>query len=170
LIYGIYHQPNKESDVIAEMYQSREVQRMAKVSRIQLIHWTETGAIIPAQDAQGRGGRRIYSHSNLIETIICRELNRYSIPVQYIKHIMDLFREQRYLEKLKDVWDEIKRDPTQAFFLVVTRMLNAPEKSFLVGMKEASVIQKHLTTFVPRHGSTSILVNLWSIIKEAGGV
>ena len=57
-------QDNKSLDV--SLYSSKEVQKKADISKIQLIHWSQSGVIIPADDARGRGSRRKYSFQNLV--------------------------------------------------------------------------------------------------------
>lgn len=73
-------------------YSSSEIQRIAKITKMQAIHWTQTGIIVPLQDAQGRGSRRVYSWENLIEMMICRELNKYGVEkwvMEQITHLMN---------------------------------------------------------------------------------
>jgi len=75
-----------------ETYGSGEIQRIAKISRIQAVHWTEQGAVIPAQDARGRGKRRVYDWQNLIEFMICRELNRFTIETHIMTAVLIFLR------------------------------------------------------------------------------
>ena len=67
-----------------KIFKSSEIQRLANISRIQLVHWVECGAIIPLEDIRGRGKCRIFNKQNLIEAIICRELKAYTIEVNIL--------------------------------------------------------------------------------------
>ncbi|MBW1668867.1 MAG: MerR family transcriptional regulator [Deltaproteobacteria bacterium] len=78
------------------LYSSKEIQAKSGVGKIQLLHWTQKGVIVPLKDAKGRGGRRIYSHQNLIEAGICRELSRYRIETSTMKEILDWLRTKRW--------------------------------------------------------------------------
>jgi hypothetical protein len=72
LIYGsIRFKPNTNQTMKAE-YGSTEIQRIAIVSKIQLIHWTQVGAIKPLVDARGRGSRRIYRAEAVGESTVGR--------------------------------------------------------------------------------------------------
>jgi ribosomal protein S26 len=77
-------------------YQSKDIQAKADISKIQLIHWTQLGAIIPFDDAQGRGKVRVYNHQNLIEAMICRELTEASIGVRFIKDWLQWLRSEKF--------------------------------------------------------------------------
>jgi len=78
------------------MYESKDIQNFAGVSKIQLIHWTQTGAIEPYKVDRRRGGKRIYSQQNLIETIICRELNRLCVETKVMKALLNWLRKHRF--------------------------------------------------------------------------
>lgn len=73
-------------------YGSTEVQKLAKISKMQAIHWTQVGAVIPLEDAKGRGSRRVYSWQNLIEMMICRELNRLTIETHVMVLVLHMLR------------------------------------------------------------------------------
>lgn len=102
-------------------YSSSEIQRIAKITKMQAIHWTQTGVITPLQDAQGRGSRRVYSWGNLIEMMICRELNRYNVERSLMKDIINNFN--RPYHEFKSYWDFLKQNPeTDDLYLVVSIM------------------------------------------------
>ena len=83
-------QDNQSLDVC--LYSSKEVQKKADVSKIQLIHWSQSGVIIPADDARGRGNRRKYSFQNLVEASICKELNSFRVESNSIKALLENLR------------------------------------------------------------------------------
>lgn len=90
-------------------YRSKDIQAIAEVSKMQLVHWTHTKAILPLQDAKGRGGRRVYSYQNLLEALICRELNKFSIQTQVMRDVLNVLRERTW----QFVFD-IKPDSTES--------------------------------------------------------
>ena len=55
-------------------YGSTEIQKLTGLSKMQVIHLTQTRVIQPFRDARGRGRRRVYNWQNLVEYMICREL------------------------------------------------------------------------------------------------
>lgn len=85
-----YVERNKKRPV--RTWGSGEIQSLAKITKMQLIHWTQTGVIIPYKDAKGRGARRRYDCQNLIEALICRELNRLRMETHIMKEILTWLR------------------------------------------------------------------------------
>jgi uncharacterized protein YdcH (DUF465 family) len=86
----------KENQRQFKKYQSKDIQAIAKVSKISLINWTQQGAIIPFEDARGRGKVRLYDYQNLIEAMICRELNKLSIGIRYQLELLDWLRRVKF--------------------------------------------------------------------------
>jgi hypothetical protein len=100
-------------------YSSSEIQRIAKITKMQAIHWTQTGVITPLQDAHGRGSKRVYSWVNLIEMMICRELNRYNVERSFMKVIIGDIN--RPYHGFKTYWDYLKQNPkTDKLYLVIS--------------------------------------------------
>jgi len=77
-------------------FQSKEVQAISKVSKVQLINWTEQRVIIPLIDAQGRGKVRVYDFQSLIETMIARELTNFSMSVRFCAEVLKWLRETEW--------------------------------------------------------------------------
>jgi len=94
-------------------FSSSEIQKIAKITKMQAIHWTQTGIITPLEDARGRGSRRLYSWKNLIEIMICRELNSLSVE----RSIMELVITQLNSEfkGYESYWKYIKKNPKTDF-------------------------------------------------------
>jgi hypothetical protein len=103
-------------------YSSSEIQRIAKITKMQAIHWTQTGIITPLEDAHGRGSRRVYSWENLIEMMICRELNRFGAE----RSVMDMIiggMIRQPLGTYRNYWDFVKNNPkTKMYFLMIVRV------------------------------------------------
>ena len=102
-------------------YSSSEIQRIAKITKMQAIHWTQTGIIVPLQDAQGRGSRRVYSWENLIEMMICRELNRYNVERSIMREIVHDLNGPGLGSK--NYWEYLNQNPKEdALYLVISIM------------------------------------------------
>ena len=65
---------------------------MAKISKMQIIHWSQIGAVVPFKDAKGRGARRVYSWQNLLEILICRELNKLTVEAHVMAIVLHWLR------------------------------------------------------------------------------
>jgi hypothetical protein len=108
-------------------YSSSEIQRIAKITKMQAIHWTQTGVITPLQDAQGRGSRRVYSWGNLIEMMICRELNRYKVERGIMANIIHAFNKPS--SEFKNYWDYLKNNPKADNLYLVISIMHMQEVS-----------------------------------------
>ena len=91
---------NKEQDKPLRRYKSNEIQSLANVSKAQLVLWTKRGCILPFKDPKLRGGHRTYSHRNLIEAMICRELNAYSVETALMREILDWLRRKAWMFRI----------------------------------------------------------------------
>ena len=133
-------------------YSSSEIQRIAMITKMQAIHWTQTGVITPLQDARGRGSRRVYSWENLIEMMICRELSKYGVEKWVMNHIIHgmnkptIFPGQTGEETSYDsYWDFFKQNPkTDIVYLVITYLkpleaLSTVGTYILLGKSEKSI-------------------------------
>lgn len=79
-----------------------EIQKILHVTKMQVMHWTQTGAVRPFKNDRGRGKRRLYDEQNLAELAICRELNRLLVPPTVMKDLLGMLREPRCLVKQKE--------------------------------------------------------------------
>lgn len=97
LTYGFMwsHVPDPEGKA-NKTYRSTDIQKIAKVTKMQLVHWSQTGAIVPLEDARGRGSRRLYSRQNLMEALICRELSKFSMETYVMHEVLSMLRESTY--------------------------------------------------------------------------
>lgn len=87
---------------------SKAIQEKARVSAIQISHWTNTGVIIPATAVKGTGKMHVYDHQNLIEAMICRELSQFSINYGVMREVLDFLRKKQWLF---DIGLSFKRKP-----------------------------------------------------------
>lgn len=111
---------------VERTYRSRDIQEFG-ISKIQLVHWVQVGAIIPLKDARGRGGRRVYSYQNLVEALICRELAKYSIETHVMRSLLEVLREDKIgvIGRNKNVsfWDYIEQDKPNLLFMANTELI-----------------------------------------------
>ena len=164
-------------------YQSREIQELAGVTRLQLVRWCEGRAIIPLKNAKGRGARRTFSQRNLCEAIIARDLSGHSIPISAIRDVLSFLRKPlhpmlnaRLRKKIKDseslqkafkkakesAWDILMNRPYTARKLLTVSF--ARKKLDAISLQSKKTIGIYLETV-----KTTIVVNLKDVIEEAGG-
>ena len=73
-------------------FTSKEVQRRAKVSRIELVRWVEKKAIVPIEDVRGRGRRRLFSEHNICEAKLAGDLKGAGLDLEFIRHTLSVLR------------------------------------------------------------------------------
>lgn len=149
-----------------KVYSSSEIQRIAKISKTQAIHWTQTGVITPLQDAHGRGSRRVYSWSNLVEIMICRELNKYNIGRSLMQSIISRInkpgdRVTRFIPIKTGVsssyWDYLNKYPkTDQVYLVIKE--DSPN-----GFE---IVMKRNLMSVTADRPSCVIVNIAALIAE----
>lgn len=155
-------------------YTAAEIQKLAKVTKRQLIHWVETSAIIPLEDDRRRGGKRRFNQQNLIEALICRELNDYRLPSVMFFQAVGGLRGKAW--KLKDkrvsFWDTLPHREEMPFLIirhlevkVSGRPKSAKDIASVVVPATEKNLAKELSVF-----PSSIVVNLPELIREAGGI
>lgn len=153
-------------------YGSAEIQRIAKISKMQAIHWTQTGVVKPLEDAQGRGSKRVYSWENLIEMMICRELNYFKIERRLMAIVVD--RLNQPFKETDSYWQYLRQNPkTEALYLLVS-IGKEGEKFWHDGDKlhkgymVVILNKKALPGFVEIN-SNYLIVNIGILISEAKG-
>ena len=75
-----------------EIYRSKDIQEKLGVSKIQISHWVNMGAIKPYREDFRRGGSHEFNTQNLIEAAICKELSDLHVPVVKMVEGLDLLR------------------------------------------------------------------------------
>jgi hypothetical protein len=76
-----------------DIYRSKDILEKLGISKIQLSHWINKGAIIPYREDFRRGGSHEFNKQNLIEAAICKELSDLNIPVKSMVEGLKLMRE-----------------------------------------------------------------------------
>lgn len=92
----ILNAEKKENQRNFKTFQSKDIQSIAKISKTQLIHWTQQDLIVPLEDIRGRGKVRTYDYQNLVEALICRELSALSVETRYSKEILNWLRKRKW--------------------------------------------------------------------------
>jgi DNA-binding transcriptional MerR regulator len=93
-----------------EKYKSADVIKITRVTKVQLNHWINMGAIKPLVDDKRRGGVRYFSKQNLVQAFICKHLNEYGLPVHKIKMALDMIKDTKSISG-KNFYDAIKDNP-----------------------------------------------------------
>ena len=83
-------------DLKTKTYHSKEIQQICKISMSQLNHWVMIGAVIPFKNIRGRGKARLFNEQNILEAIVCRELNQFSIEGWFIVKALNDIRKNGF--------------------------------------------------------------------------
>jgi len=76
-----------------EAFNSKTVSRIVGVSLRQIQYWDERGFLRPSVKlAGGRGTRRLYSFSDLIQLKVVKNLTEYGLSLQKIRRCLDFLR------------------------------------------------------------------------------
>lgn len=151
-------------------YGSTEIQRLAKISKMQAIHWTQIGAVIPFRDAKGRGSRRMYSWQNLIEMLICRELNKFTVETRVMVGILEYLRDSciRTQKGMVSFWELLQKEPeTDRVFLSLIAV-TAGGGSPLRGGYGVSTYEE-LKAGLKKNQASALIINVRGLIDEVGG-
>jgi hypothetical protein len=151
-----------------KVYTSKEIQERAKVTARQLIHWCEVGVIAPHIDDRRRGGARKFSQRNLLQVLICRELNKHRLPTILSRSVMHFLRFTRFWEALPQL-EEVPWLVCPPLEIVSQRLIDGEqkeEKQLTLGMSMAG---KDELANALSESPSAIVVNLPALVKEAGG-
>lgn len=185
MVYNIYH---KESERIMSIYKSKEIQKLAGASKIQLVHWINIGAIEPYEDDRRRGGVRKFNQQNLIEACICKKLNDLRIPAHAIATALEYLREPISPKEKIIFWDIFKKTyKKKKWYLMLKPSSETKYYDKLVNTEVANIVKKDtgknledlfFTAYVSKNelhkyldmGAVAIIVDLNKIAEKAGGV
>jgi len=94
-------------------YGAKEISELSGATKMQLNHWVNYGAIIPAVDDPRRGGVRKYSKQNLAEAMVCKKLNDYQISARVISEATSHMRSQSFgkFGRERDAWQILEKNP-----------------------------------------------------------
>jgi DNA-binding transcriptional MerR regulator len=154
-------------------YGSTDIQKIVGITKMQVVHWTQTGAVIPFKDARGRGGRRRYSEQNKIEFGICRELNGFGIPPHIMATFLDFLRKPpepphdlgvtgEQEEKGVSFWDRLKQDVEYGRPVFVVRR---DKNGFLFDVGDKEGIEK---VMAKREYGCLVAIDIGRLLSELG--
>ena len=153
------------------MYRSKDIQRIAKLGKDKLVHWTRIGIIQPYENAEGRGSRRIYSYQNLIEVIICRELNQLGVEPKIMRVAIGMLNTHTWYEvDFKTNKPKGKKFCFMEEAVKGTTKISKEQPSLIItnrGIFGYHIAEKKKIGEYLAGSNSAIVVNLARIVKEA---
>jgi DNA-binding transcriptional MerR regulator len=156
-------------------YRSKDIQKVAKVSKINLNHWVNMGLILPLEDVRGRGRSRLFSHQNLIEALICRELNLLNLGTDVMRRILDGLRGEHPPGRGPSLW-EAEAKELEGCYIIISRVFafkaetGQPwEKGRIWHLTKPKASAEELGRMIQNCVSV-IFINIWTLVQEAGGI
>lgn len=149
-------------------YRSKDIQRIAKVSKDKLVHWTRIGIIEPIQNAEGRGARRVYSYRNLIEAMICRELNQFHVETQTLRVVIGYLDAPLWPpDKSKyTFWEVLEKQHARVLdvhpFLIIKPDLSSNMPAINITLSEKTGVTIYLERF-----NRAMVINIKKLVEEA---
>ncbi|MBW2610347.1 MAG: hypothetical protein JRC68_08400 [Deltaproteobacteria bacterium] len=152
-------------------FRTNEIKKLTKVPKDQIVYWSRVGMIKAYEDNRGRGKRKIYNWVNLMEILICRELNKVNISTELMAKILEFLRNEKFLlyrsenrkqkPKKCSFWELIEVDPKTEFTFLVINYKKSGDFPFGVIDRVA------LETLMEKSAFMSIIiVNIRELIKE----
>lgn len=87
-------------------YTHKDILEFTNVKKAQLNHLVQTSTIKPQEEQKGRGGRSIYSYTNLLEVLFCLEMRKFSIDLHIVKNQIDWLRDKVWEFKFRAFWHQ----------------------------------------------------------------
>jgi hypothetical protein len=128
-----------------EAFDSKTVSRIVGVSLRQIQYWDETGFIRPSVKlAEGRGTKRLYSFSDLIQLKVVKDLSKHGLNLKKIRRCVAPLRrfvseKSRPLHSLRYV-----TDGDRVFLLTddPKKMLEAMDRDFVLSLRIGPLVRK----------------------------
>lgn len=147
-------------------YSSSDIQKIAKITKIQAIHWTQTEIITPLKNARGRGSRRLYSWGNIIEMMVCRELNKYNIERFLMKKVISIFNMPFRNSNCSSYWEYLKENPnTDILYLIFTIPVSKVLQGNAMGWAEDLFLNLSVRNILDEY--RILAKELWEHIKKS---
>ena len=176
-----------------QTYKSSDIHKLAEVSKIQLVHWCNIGAIEPHIADRRRGGVRQFDQQNLIEVVICKKLNALRIPGHAIAKSMKSLRVSRPLpgdDEHLTFWERLQQAKKHWYVVlypIEELLLHIADKteSELEDLRVSVTFQEkqpsdeiYLTDQCPREdllecfdtAGIAVVVDVTRIVNEVGGL
>jgi len=134
-----------------KVFTAKEICELLKIYPKTFGYWVKRGALNPEIYApKGRGTTRLFSGMNLFEAAIIQDLMGTGLSIDYIKSMLDFFRERQLLQSMIDLdWNSSETlylisamsDAESKFEVIVVRVggplplpENAPVKANLIDL------------------------------------
>jgi DNA-binding transcriptional MerR regulator len=138
-----------------ETFDSKTVSRIVGVSLRQIQYWDEQGFIRPSvKTAGGRGTKRLYSFSDLVQLKVVKDLGEHGLSLQKIR---------RCLRHLRDSFPE----PTQP--LQSLRYLTDGDKLFVLTSDRSKIMEAMDRQFVFSLGIGNLVRELDGDVRRVTG-
>ena len=128
-----------------EAFDSKSASRVAGVSLRQIQYWDERGFIRPSVKlADGRGTKRLYSFSDLIQLRVVKDLSRHGLSLRKIRRCVDYLKrsfpgESSLTESLRYLTDGDK-----VFLLTNDRnkILDVMDRDFVLSLRIGNLVRE----------------------------
>lgn len=95
-----------------KIWLNKEVAKILKITKRQVLSWSEKGLIVPFEESTGVGTKRGYDYTNLLEYALCKKLFSLGIGFRAVKIILGDIRANNmlkewaedYLSYFKKMW------------------------------------------------------------------
>ena len=150
------------------MYFLRDIQRIGKVPKDKLQYWIRLKIIEPYVDQKGRGKQREFSHQNLIEAMVCRDLSSLHVDPTVMGHAIGMLNTHTWKINgkkycfMKETLKNSKLVPEKKPFLIIVmqRYQNVYVPGYYIENEDK------LTGYLSNYTGV-IVVNLARIVEEA---
>lgn len=173
--YSIYDIPKLILGGNMETYRSKDIIEKLGISKIQLSHWINKGAIKPFREDFRRGGSHEFNKQNLIEAAICKELSDLRIPVKDMVEGLELMRKShgnllKEHHKLKD-WLLVYSSPSKINFPGMKEYISQhPELNLDIPYAPGLLLKESLSEIILECMQAVIVINLNLILKVVEGI
>lgn len=132
-------------EVEMEAFNSKMVHRIVGVSLRQIQYWDEQGFIRPSvKSAEGRGTKRLYSFSDLVQLKVIKDLTDYGLSLQKIRRCLNHLK--RYFPETVRPLSSLKylTDGDKLFVLTSDRnkILDVMDRQFVFSLGIGNLIRE----------------------------
>ena len=125
-------------------FNSRTASRIVGVSLRQIQYWDEQGFIHPSVRATGRGSKRLYSFSDLVQLKVVKDLTDYGLSLQKIHRCLNYLK--RYFPETAQPLSSLRylTDGDKLFVLTSDRnkILDVMDRQFVFSLGIGNLIRK----------------------------
>jgi DNA-binding transcriptional MerR regulator len=128
-----------------EAFDSKSASRVAGVSLRQIQYWDERGFIRPSVKlADGRGTKRLYSFSDLIQLRVVKDLSRHGLSLRKIRRCVDYLK--RSFPDASPLAESLRylTDGDKVFLITSDRnkILSVMDRDFVLSLRIGSLVRQ----------------------------